>query len=357
MTTTTEPPEGPEIERMRAAVKAQLFKRPPSLHDDDVVAERYRVGPRIGSGNMASVHRAHDLRDDAVVALKLLRSRDVLGGTGLARMRREAALLAKLDHPNLVRVLDSGEYKNGAYVAMELIEGEPLAKLMQREGAIPWPRARELLLQIADGLASAHAAGVMHRDLKPANILVGGRKDAPTCKVIDFGLARPLGVDPDTGKLTGTGLVFGTPRYMSPEQVRGIDVDMRADVYAFGCLAYELLTGVPAMRADAVGEVLVQHLSEHPLPFAEVAQGLDLPAGVEALVRKATRKDRTLRFAAMDEVRAALLAIDRGDVVEVPDEDLQPLSQPSRAQSRGRVLAAMLALVGAAAATTWAVLP
>ncbi|HWB76891.1 MAG TPA: serine/threonine-protein kinase, partial [Nannocystaceae bacterium] len=199
-------PAGPEIDRMRASVAAQLFRRPPSMHDDDVIAERYRMEKRIGQGSMATVWRARDEREGTTVALKLLRSRDVCRGTGIARMLREARLAAAIDHPNVVRVLDCGQYGNGgAYVAMELIHGESLAALLKREGALPWPRARALLLQIADALASAHAVGVMHRDLKPANIIVAGPREAPVCKVIDFGLARPLGVDPDTGKLTGTG--------------------------------------------------------------------------------------------------------------------------------------------------------
>ena len=326
------PPQGPDIDRMRAAVRAQLFRAKQSLHDDDVIAERYRLERRIGSGSMATVWRAHDELEDRVVALKLLRSRDVFAGTGVERMLREAKLAGGLDHPNIVRVFDCGQYGDGcAYVAMALVEGRSLADYLAEQGPLPWARARAVLLQVADALAAAHASGVMHRDLKPANILLTESGDELHCTVIDFGLARPIGVDPNTGKLTGTGLVFGTPRYMSPEHVRAEPLDARADVYALGCLAYEMLTGHAAVSAETIADVLLDHLYRHPPGFAEVAPGLAIPDGVEAIVFRATRKDPGLRFPDMTALRTAVLALDRDEHTVVPEEVLRrPVPQDCR---------------------------
>jgi serine/threonine-protein kinase len=346
---TPRPPDGPDIQRLRAAISAQLFTRSPTVNDDDVVDGRYRLLENIGRGSMATVWRARDEHDGSEVAIKLLRSRDLFAGSAVARMLREAELAGSIVHPHVVRVLGHGPHQGGgAYVVMELVDGESLAAVLEREGALPWPRARDVLLQIADALAAAHARGVVHRDLKPANVIVTRAAEGLQCKVIDFGLARPIGVDPSTGKLTGTGLVFGTPRYMSPEQVRATEIDGRADVYAFGCLAYEVVTGVPAASAAMIGDVLIEHLSRHPRRFAEVAPGIAVPAGVEAIVRRATRKDRELRFASMCDLHAALLAVDDGHVIEVPEESLAELAPPDPPKSHRRLWVVSLVLAAGA---------
>jgi serine/threonine-protein kinase len=352
----TAAPSGPDLDRVNAAVRAQLLRAAVTLHDDDVIAERYRLLGRVGRGSTATVWRARDERDGSIVALKLLRSRDLFAGTGVQRMFREAKLAGSLDHTNIVRVLDCGEYGDKAYVAMELVEGRSLAEVIAKDGPMPWPKARAVFLQIADALAAAHGKGVVHRDLKPANILVTDGPEGPVCKVIDFGLARPTGVDPSTGRLTGTGLVFGTPRYMSPEHVRGETLDARADVYALGCLMYEVLTGVPAVSADTIAQVLLEHLYRHPRAFAEVAPSVEVPPGAEALVRRATRKAPELRFVDMAAVRDAVLAVDRAELIDVPDEALEPSPMPTRRNALPTRMIFGLALVGVGTIAAWQVL-
>jgi eukaryotic-like serine/threonine-protein kinase len=317
------PPELPEVHDIVAKVTARVLGEAQRAVAQTRIAERYSLIEPLGSGSMARVWRAFDEPTGAEVAIKILKSRDLCEGTGVERMLREARLTQKIHDRHIVRVLDVGRHHDGAYLVMELVEGRSLADVLRTDAPVPWARARDMLSQIARGLATAHAVGVLHRDLKPANVLVSGTDTQPHCTVIDFGLARPLGIDPDTGKLTRTGLVFGTPLYISPEQLQAERVDARADVYALGCIAYEMLAGQTLIRSGDGGDALLEHLYVHPQPFAVVAPSLDIPPGAESLVLRATRKDPSLRFADMDAFARALATVDRGERVSVPPEELE----------------------------------
>jgi serine/threonine-protein kinase len=309
-------PAADEVEEavIRARVRMRLFdEREPARMG------RFVLHKQLGTGAMGTVFAAYDEELRRMVALKLVREDD-----GIERLLREAQLAAPLYHPHIVRVFECGRQGDGSiYTVMELIEGPSLATMMADTGRIPWPVAQEMVVQIADALAYAHRCNVVHRDVTPSNILVTQSGGAPHCKIVDFGLARSTAIEAAGQKLTGSGTVLGTPRYMSPEQARARPTDGRSDMYALGCILYEMLTGRHAARGTTVGQVLMHHLGAHPQRFAEVAPDLHVPAGVEAIVRRATRKDPALRFADIAQMRDALAAVGSGTPpVRVPPEAL-----------------------------------
>jgi len=227
-------------------------------------SERFRLLQRIGVGGTSEVWRARHFELGIDVAIKVLKeSTDGTGGR--SRMFREARAVASVRHPNVVHIYEVGEYADGLpYIVMELLEGETLA-MMLRDGPIEWTVARDLLLQLADGLRATHRAGIVHRDLKPANVIVTqdehGRRQ---CHIIDFGFAKSVQVIGGSGSFTQRGEIFGTPHYMAPEQIRGEQVDERADIYALGCVMYEVLVGTKLFDVESPYEALYSHLFRPP---------------------------------------------------------------------------------------------
>jgi serine/threonine-protein kinase len=281
-------------------VRVRTDEEPDSLIGS-VIAERYLVLEPLGEGGMARVYRGRHLGLDKRVAIKVLAPKvDVPDAA--ARFLREARSMADIDHPNVVRVTDFGVVPGGPlYLVMEHVEGEDLGTTLANVGRMPWSRVRHIVLQVARGLGSAHARGIVHRDVKPDNILrVADRGDADFVKVIDFGIARaPAGGMPG---ITRTGAVFGTPEYMAPEQGRSTKVDQRVDVYALGIVAYELVTGGAPFSGDDFMEVLWRHASEPLVAPSQVVEGVDPDA--DAFVSRACAKDPADRFQTMDELVA-----------------------------------------------------
>ncbi|MEO3791297.1 protein kinase [Nonomuraea sp. B10E15] len=286
----------------------------------DMVADRFRLKGAIGKGNMGEVHRAEDLQahedaDNRMVAVKLiLRSR--LGMTSgspveekaMQRFAREVRIMARLDHRNLPRTIDGGMDRSGLpYLAMELLDGESLRDLVSEHPQLPISWAAALGAQIADGLAAAHSAGVIHRDLKPANVMLlrGG-----LIKVLDFGMGRIIG-DSEHIKVTSTGVTVGTARYMAPEQFRASSVTQAADLYALGCVLFELLTGVPPFHSESAYELGQKHLQEAPPPVRLLRS--DVPQDVARLVERLLAKDPADRPADAVAVREALLPFASGE--------------------------------------------
>lgn len=264
-----------------------------------VLADRYELGPVLGEGGMARVYRGVDRQLRRPVAVKVLAPPFDRDSSFLERFRREARAAAGLNHPNIVAVFDSGSDDGTHFIVTELVEGETLADRLGRDGPMPPAEAVAVAVDIARALAAAHERGLIHRDIKPGNVMVlpDGR-----VKVVDFGIARAAGSD----TLTGTGVVLGSTAYLSPEQAGGQPVDERADLYALGCVLYEMLTDHVPFRADTPIATMYRHVNEDPpLPSTIVPVQPEL----EAIVMRCLEKDPKRRFASAAELEAALLAV------------------------------------------------
>ena len=268
----------------------------------------YEVTAQIGEGGMGQVFRAIDTKLKRHVAIKILPPALAADHDRLTRFQREAEVLASLNHPHIAGIYGLEENDGASALVMELVEGEDLSQRISR-GAIAIDEALPIAKQIAEALEAAHEQGIVHRDLKPANIKV---RDDGTVKVLDFGLAKmlePATVVPANPSLSPTittpgvtryGVVLGTAGYMSPEQARGKPADKRSDVWAFGCVLYEMLTGKRVFEGAEITDVLAAVVRDEPdwsrLPAAT-------PSGVRRLLRRALRKDRRQRLADMSDVR------------------------------------------------------
>jgi tetratricopeptide (TPR) repeat protein len=267
---------------------------------------RYAIQRELGHGGMATVYLAQDLKLHRPVALKVLRPE--LGATlGPDRFLREIEIAARLSHPHILPLHDSGDAGGHLYYAMPYIEGETLRQKLEREGQLPVADAIAIIKAVAGALAYAHQNGIIHRDIKPENILLGKNSDGSGCHplVADFGIARAF--DKAGGeRLTETGLALGTPAYMSPEQAAGGRPDGRADIYALGCVAYEMLAGQPPFVGPTAQSILARHAVD-PVPPLHTVRGT-VPAAVEAAIERALAKVPADRFATADEFAAALMA-------------------------------------------------
>lgn len=262
----------------------------------------YEVQTQVGAGGMGEVYQARDPKLDRTVAIKVLASHLLDSPTALARFEREARAVAALSHPNVLSIFDFGEQDGLVYAVMEFLEGQNLRELI-RCGPIPLRQTLEIAGQIAEGLAAAHAKGIIHRDLKPENVFL--TRDGKV-KILDFGLARQLssGAQPlqegsevtrgtPEPSLTGTGLVMGTTRYMSPEQVRGQGADTRSDIFSFGVVLWEMLTGAPPFHGDEVVDTFQAILKADP---PEIPEPIRVPPTLERILRHCLNKRPEERF-------------------------------------------------------------
>ncbi|PIB05541.1 MULTISPECIES: serine/threonine-protein kinase [Streptomyces] len=238
-----------------------------------LIAGRYRLHDPIGRGAMGEVWRAFDETLGRPVAVKLLLPQDT-DPTAASRFRLEAQTAGRLNHPHVVGVFDFGEFEDRLFLVMELVEGDSLDRRLTAAGPLPAEHVARIAAQAAAGLASAHQQGIVHRDIKPANLLL----DADgTLKIGDFGIARF--VDDPAAALTTTGQIVGTSLYLAPERALGQPAGPACDVYALGCVLYQLLTGRPPFRADTAVAILHQHLDASPVPPRQL--GVELPAAFE----------------------------------------------------------------------------
>ncbi|MBZ4417784.1 serine/threonine-protein kinase [Myxococcus sp. RHSTA-1-4] len=264
---------------------------------DRVIAGRYRILRRLGQGGMGSVYLAEQVGIGQQVAMKFLNSGLSLDPDVARRFLNEAKSYARVAHPNAVTLHDFGQDEEGTlYISMEYVEGDDLKRLLSTVGRLALHEAVDIILQVADVLAYAHARQVVHRDLKPENIMVRQGMRGWHVKVLDFGIAR---ISDGAPRLTQQGAVAGTPRYMSPEQAMGLDVDSRTDIYAVGLVLFELLTGKQPFDGSTVAEIMQKQVQQ-PMPrLADVVADLDLPA-LDAIIQKATAKKRVERYATME---------------------------------------------------------
>jgi Tol biopolymer transport system component len=296
----------------------------------------YRIVEQIGAGGMGVVYRAHDERLDRDVAIKVLPEEVAEHPDRLARFETEARAVARLDHPNILAIHDFGTEGGTAYAVMELLDGASLRDRIPARGMV-WQRATEIGAAVADGLAAAHSKDIVHRDLKPENIYLtsDGR-----VKILDFGLARikePIDEDAETATLTpaGTvpGSVMGTVTYMSPEQLRGEPVDGRSDIFALGCVLYEMVSGTAAFRRASTAETSAAILKEDPAPVT--ASGAAVPVELDRTVRRCLEKSAEARFQSPSDLAFALRSISA-------DHAVPSVATSARRRRFGLVLAAAM---------------
>jgi serine/threonine-protein kinase len=281
---------------------------------------RYQIEERVGEGGMAYVYRASDRVTGRAVAIKVLMSKLVNDAESVARLKREAELAMKLDHPNVCGLLDHGEAGGLPYLVMPFLEGETLSARENRVGPIPPAQAIPILVALCRGLQHAHDQGVLHRDLKPENVMLvpegdreGQGERGERAVVMDFGLAKERIVGAELNRLTATGIVLGTPEFMSPEQIRGKPLDPRSDVYSLGVLAFELLTGELPFAGQTAQETMLNHLTGRP----RTLRGVDpaLPEALERVLGRALALDPADRWRSAAELADQLervAAVDQG---------------------------------------------
>ncbi len=362
---SSSPSDGGSIPSLDSLSTDEWDKLPPPVFEvGRVVFGKYRLHEKIGMGGMGEVWRVTHLHLEAERALKLIRPEFVQSGKGWRRFRREAQLMAKIDHPHAVAVYDFKRANSMGYIEMELVRGRSLKEILDADKGAPMPleRVREIVDQLCDVLAAAHehtdertgkSKPIIHRDLKPSNLMLIERKDREgetRLKVLDFGIAKMI-EDDGAVELTGAGDLVGTPAYMSPEQIRGgfdrdnatRPVEARSDLYSAGVVLYHLLTGSPPFHGNKM-TVLAAHLNSIPRAFAQVNPALAIPAAVERVVSQCLEKDPDLRPSTARELKelfrqAATVRVD--PAVEVAHE---PVAVVPPARRLGTLAAAVAAL-------------
>ena len=302
---------------LRADANADADELPPQQPKPDpllgvVLDDKYRLDERLGEGGMGAVYRATHLLIERPVAVKVLSTRLITDESARERFRREARAAGRLQHTNAVAVTDFGETRDGlVYLVMELLEGKPLREVLARGVERSFARAVSLMMQISAAVEAAHEAGIIHRDLKPGNIFLVQRPDSPyIVKVLDFGIAK---LAADTGEfnlvdtLTGTGVMIGTPRYMSPEQCDGAQLTPASDVYSLGVILYEMLTGQTPFAGATPLALALKHASESPRPPRELVA--TIPPALEGVVLHALEKKPADRASDAGEFRRELFAV------------------------------------------------
>ncbi|QZY16931.1 protein kinase domain-containing protein [Streptomyces decoyicus] len=267
-----------------------------------MLGQRYELVEQLGHGGMGKVYRAVDHRLRRTVAVKTLSAELALEPEFLTRFQREAHAAAALNHPGVATVHDVGEDAGGGaaepYLVMEYVEGRTLSHVL-KDGVLPVAQAVDLTGQVLEALEHSHRHAIVHRDIKPANVMLTG---TGRVKVVDFGIAKAL--TEVATRLTGTGVAVGTPAYLAPEQINGGETDHRTDLYAVGCLLYELLTGRPPYTGDSPFSVMHQHLAAEPVPPSRLRP--ELPPAMDAVIARALRKGREDRFASASTMHQAL---------------------------------------------------
>jgi len=298
------PREGPSISRA-GALKGEVLDR------------RYEVLRMLGEGGMAFVYEARDLNTDQSVAIKILSPKLGTDESSVERLRREAGLAMRLEHPNACRILRLGETEDGLiYLVMPYLRGELLSDREVKVGAMALHEGVEILAQCCAGLHHAHDLNIVHRDLKPENIMLVPRASGggEIAVVMDFGLAKERRASPGVAKLTATGIILGTPEFMSPEQIRGKSLDRRSDVYALGIVAYELFTTKLPFQGRTPQEMMIARLRGKPIPLGAVRAGF--PGALEAVLMTALENEPDNRYATMLDFGHAMV-----DALDDTDKD------------------------------------
>lgn len=280
----------------------------------ELFENRYRVIRQLGAGGMGVVYEAEDELLKNKVAIKTIKKGASLSADLVVRFQREANALAALKHPNLVPLYVFGLTEdNQPYMVMRYEEGQPLSQLIEGRGYLPFYKSLNVFIQVAEAMQHAHKHGILHRDLKPGNIIIRNFDSSnPDIVIIDFGIAMMDGSDA-ISTLTKTGVIIGTPSYMSPEQVKGRDVDERSDIYALGCIMFEALTGRKPYTAESSLELLSQKINSDAPKINSVDRELRFPSGLEEIIATALSVSPDERYQSMEELRIDLLSLKSGE--------------------------------------------
>jgi serine/threonine-protein kinase len=324
---------------------------PPDALIGHTLADRYRLTRKIGEGGMGAVYEAQHVVIGKPVAVKVLREKYLDRPEVARRLVQEARLASSIRHEHIVDITDSGATEDGrTFVVMEHLAGISLAELVKSERSLPEMRVLSIVRQVASALGAAHARGIVHRDVKPENVFLVNRDGQDFVKVLDFGISktiRPGEVPEESLRLTHTGMVLGTPLYMSPEQARGEEnLDQRIDIYSLGVILYECLTGEVPFRATNYLGVIAQVVNGEATPPRMLRPELRISEAVERVIAKAMAHDRENRYESMDALSADLERVQAGALVDAP-----PSPHPASKQARSRTglwLAALGVLVGTA---------
>jgi serine/threonine protein kinase len=291
--------------------------------EGSIVRGKYRILSKVGQGGMGSVYKALHLRFGEIRALKVIGQELAIDATFVKRFEHEAVITRKLQHPNAVRVDDIDEAEDGRpFIVMEFIDGASLKKLIQNESPLPVSRVCSVIKQAASALDAAHRLGMVHRDIKPDNIVLVETPEGEQAKILDFGIAKVkearLCGETSGLTLTGTGIVVGTPQYMSPEQAagkRGDEIDGRSDIYSLGIVMYQMLTHELPFKADTTMAMLLAHMQIAPTPIQKLCPDLRIPEAIASVVMRCLAKDRNLRPASakalIEELELAESALDQ----------------------------------------------
>jgi serine/threonine protein kinase len=268
-----------------------------STLSNQMLDARYQVMKKLGEGGMSYVYLAKEISTGREVAIKVLSPKLASDKSSVERLRREAGLAMRLDHPNVCRILRLGESEDGLiYLVMPFLHGELLSDREVKGGPMDLALGLSILRQVCAGLHHAHELQIVHRDLKPENIMLVPNEDgSDRAVVMDFGLAKERRADPSIAKLTATGIILGTPEFMSPEQIRGKPLDARSDVYALGIVAFEMFTGKLPFQGRNAQEMMIARLRGNPTPIRQLRP--ELPATLEKAISKSLETNPDNRFA------------------------------------------------------------
>lgn len=327
---------------------------------DAIAGERYEFISVVAAGGNGVIYKGRQILLDKPVAIKMVQGHLLTDLSG-KRFHQEAKAASSLNHPNVISVDDFGlTTKGDPYLVMDWVEGHSLSSEIKQRGMIPWKEAMDTFIQVCDGLDHAHTTGVLHRDLKPSNLMVTkDQTGARVVKIVDFGIAKLLNPDEDTPQLTRTGEVMGSPLYMSPEQGVGKRVDTRSDLYSFGCVMFETLTGDPPHVGDSTVAVLLKHQNEAPPTLKEAALGTEYPDGLEKVIAKLLAKAPEDRYQTAAALKQDLLKVKAGESIGgTTKQSSRPSSKPEGTKSNSTgpnptILVGALALVAILAAGCW----